>query len=763
VLDLANLSVNLKNVRDKFIVSSILFMIFASIFSLPSTAFSQHYTSNRFSRPDILPSATIKQIRDVMGHTRILENEYLEIWQRDSDLSIRIVDKKTGYVWGTVDTSKANEFNQTWSGIASSIVAIEVFDKGGILKAVGSGATDVLKEYKKNGNSITYKVSFQSVGITLTFKMSLAGNHLTFELLPDSIVEGSEYSLATVMFMPFLGAVREKEVDGYVFIPDGNGALMRFSNAAHYLAPYERKVYGKDGGIDDMFEVNDLKAKRPNDFAVEPPQILIPALGIVHAENANGFLITAKSGAEFSSVVTYPSGIISKYTWGTIKFIYRQKYTQRTSRSGAGIQVPQKDKNVFNAKAEYTFFNGNDASYIGFANYLKGNYTTGKNEITVVGDKDVPVMLYFILSDIEKGILSYNVKNVTTVDAIIDYVKQLKSAGVNNIILFIDGWQKGGKSGYKVSEYGFEDKVFNAEQRKKLFEFSRAENIKLYFVDAFKKVTERQLNLRAYEVGINLSQAPILEEKDDKTILFNKTYYFNAYLAIEKLTQKIPFYKNNSIENVALADFASTLYSDNRYDNSYPRDYIKNQSMKALQKLQTSLNFVAMKAPHDYAWQYADAIYDVPVNNGQYLFLTDTVPFLQIILKGSVPYFAPPMNLSFYSREDVLKCIEYGAYPSFTLTELNNFELKDTGISDIYSSQFYDWKQEIIDIYKEINSALSRFLGQKIVDRRTLQEGFVVVKYENGDYLCVNYTESEKEFENNKIAPLSWKIVEVRK
>jgi len=118
VLDLANLSVNLKNVRDKFIVSSILFMIFASIFSLPSTAFSQHYTSNRFSRPDILPSATIKQIRDVMGHTRILENEYLEIWQRDSDLSIRIVDKKTGYVWGTVDTSKASEFNQTWSGIA---------------------------------------------------------------------------------------------------------------------------------------------------------------------------------------------------------------------------------------------------------------------------------------------------------------------------------------------------------------------------------------------------------------------------------------------------------------------------------------------------------------------------------------------------------------------------------------------------------------------------------------------------------------------
>jgi len=71
--------------------------------------------------------------------------------------------------------------------------------------------------------------------------------------------------------------------------------------------------------------------------------------------------------------------------------------------------------------------------------------------------------------------------------------------------------------------------------------------------------------------------------------------------------------------------------------------------------------------------------------------------------------------------------------------------------------------KEIIDIYKEINSALSRFLGQKIVDRRTLQEGFVVVKYENGDYLCVNYTESEKEFENNKIAPLSWKIVEVRK
>ncbi|HPT59293.1 MAG TPA: hypothetical protein PLD16_05620, partial [Fervidobacterium sp.] len=198
---------NLKNTHLKSVTLFILLTIIASLILLPVVTFSQHYTSNRFSRPDISPSSTIKQIRDVVGHAKILENEYLEIWQRDSDLSIRIIDKKTGYVWGTVDTSKASEFNQTWSGIARSIVAIEVFDKGGILKAAGSGASDALKEYKITGNSVTYKVNFQSVGITITFKMTLSGNHVTFEMLSNSIIEGSEYSLATVMFMPFLGAV----------------------------------------------------------------------------------------------------------------------------------------------------------------------------------------------------------------------------------------------------------------------------------------------------------------------------------------------------------------------------------------------------------------------------------------------------------------------------------------------------------------------------------------------------------------------------
>ena len=58
--------------------------------------------------------------------------------------------------------------------------------------------------------------------------------------------------------------------------------------------------------------------------------------------------------------------------------------------------------------------------------------------------------------------------------------------------------------------------------------------------------------------------------------------------------------------------------------------------------------------------------------------------------------------------------IEYGAYPSFMLTNADNYALHDTPLEDYFSLEYTSWKSVAADIYSKINSALKHTEGQSI-------------------------------------------------
>ena len=70
----------------------------------------------------------------------------------------------------------------------------------------------------------------------------------------------------------------------------------------------------------------------------------------------------------------------------------------------------------------------------------------------------------------------------------------------------------------------------------------------------------------------------------------------------------------------------------------------------------------------------------------QYLIQTDTVPFLQIVLSGSMEVYATYANFSFYTETDILRMIDYNVYPSFILTHDPSYELISTNSSNFYST-----------------------------------------------------------------------------
>ena len=144
--------------------------------------------------------------------------------------------------------------------------------------------------------------------------------------------------------------------------------------------------------------------------------------------------------------------------------------------------------------------------------------------------------------------------------------------------------------------------------------------------------------------------------------------------------------------------------------------------------------------------------------NSQYLAETDSVPFLQILLKGHINYYAPYANQGFYKTACILKTVEYGAYPSFLVMAAENDKLDKTPLMDYFSLNFDDWKGTIGTVYAKVNAALKNVEGAHITDHKALAPGVVRVAYDNGVRIYVNYNAEGSSIEGVQVPGLDFVV-----
>jgi hypothetical protein len=712
-----------------------------SMTELPARAAMLNSGSNRYSKPESYTKVNNRLGLD--GYIKIMEDSKLEIWHKKKNASLRIVDKATGYIWGGLAEDKPDDMNTTWSGMGNSLAAIDYFDSKGLEKRLSIADVTVDKKYSVEENKLKYSVTYSEQGIEFDFEMELKNGKLTFRMIDNSIKERKSFSLGAVYFVPFLGSTRADEIDGYMFVPDGPGALIRYSKPSEYLVNFDKRVYGKDYGIDKLFEVNDLKSSRPNDFTTEEPTVLMPVFGVVHGVKQNAIFARIEKGAEYASIMATPSGMLTNYNWVTGKFVYRQKYLRPTSRSGAGVQVVQKDRNIYDAEITYDFINGNNADYVGMAKLyrdtLKNEGVLPENEKI---DGSIPVQLDIIAADIEKGFLFNKLFKITPPEQIKSIGDRLSALGINNTTMVLQGWQKGGIGGSKPSSFRYESKLGGKRAFADLSKYVNSKGGKFYYYENPVTVNKTQFDTRK-EGGNSLSQALIDIQRDNNDIWFKDTYFIESNLAADYVARKAEQYAKNDMKAMAINEFGSKLYAENQQDHVTTRLDARKKFQQAAEKASTTIESLALYNPNQFLWKYAKDIFNTPMVNSQYLFESDTVPFLQIVLKGSIDYYGPYSNLSFYSKMDLLKLVEFGAYPSYLLTGKNNSELEYTTSSELYSTYYEDWQNNISDAYSYINKGLSKVEGKMITDRTVLSPGVVKVDYESGISIIVNYTGNE--------------------
>ena len=137
---------------------------------------------------------------------------------------------------------------------------------------------------------------------------------------------------------------------------------------------------------------------------------------------------------------------------------------------------------------------------------------------------------------------------------------------------------------------------------------------------------------------------------------------------------------------------------------------------------------------------------------------TREVPFYQIVTHGSVRYTGEALNLSSDARRLRLKWIEYGYTPYFELTYESAEKLVNTSYNELFTSRYWDWKDEVIATCQELKKVWDAIGGAKMVSHEEFGEGLICTGYDNGVKVYVNYNDEAVSVAGRKLDAMSWEV-----
>jgi hypothetical protein len=200
------------------------------------------------------------------------------------------------------------------------------------------------------------------------------------------------------------------------------------------------------------------------------------------------------------------------------------------------------------------------------------------------------------------------------------------------------------------------------------------------------------------------------------------------------------------VKGISYENIGSVLNSDSSKKSGSRTDAM-NDYMTMLDAA-TQKYSVEVEGGNLYVYKYADAIRGLENSDSGFRNTSYSVPFVQMILHGFVPYSSSPLNLAYEYDYAFLRAIENGEQLSFTVAYRNLDKLTKSVHTEYNSVEFNYWKNIIKNDVAKADRILKGTYDQKITEHKYLTEDVVCVTYENGVKVVVNYSYNDYVFDN---------------
>ena len=576
----------------------------------------------------------------------------------------------------------------------------------------GGGNASQIK-YTANGNDLAIYYNYKADGIAFTIHVSLEEDYIYVYMDASEVVEEKTdpfdgKMMSRVTFTPYFGAVpayddNGKQTEGYMIVPDGSGAVIKYNNGRGSYAEYTQIVYGRD------YTAIPLSAPR----VVE--QAFIPVLASVQGDD--GFVAIATEG----DANVYAKAKVSMQdaqVYNSVNFEFVTKSTDEFFLSGdqsnrmkvfekGGIKTPR-----FGVRY-YPIHKDGGINYADCAEVYR-NYLVNEKGVTArTQPNDSSLYVDFFGGVLKRtsilGLPFMLKTEITGFEQAGDIVKKLKELGVEKTVVNYNDWTNdsikgkvstdadasgtlGGNSDLKDFLKTDGISVFptmnNVEMKSSSWGYFSFTNTAIRVSNEYSRQVEYSLNYGVQMKGVS----PALIAPDTYVKIFD---------------EMVESYKDEKIGAIGFGDYSTKLVSDFSKRHTSVRNDTMQKIVDGYKKATEQVGPVLCEGANAYILPYASQITDVPVYSSGFNVTDYDIPFYQMVIHGLIPYASKPVNASSNTSQTFLRAIASGSNIHYDMIHEDSAELSDTDYDELYYANYQGWLDLAANQYKACKELLA--------------------------------------------------------
>ncbi len=596
-----------------------------------------------------------------------------------------------------------------------------------------------------NGICVTY--DFPALELSFDVEYTLNNGFFDATLKLDSIKEKEDgFCLISVNVLPSFGA-GNWEAEGYLFVPDGSGALVTFNNGILTHTSYKSMVYGEE-----TTTVQEMKKTLTE-------TIRVPVFGTVTENNALMGVITKGDAVSY---ITALNGH-EKCGYNAVSSIFQYRFLQKqrnmfNKKDVNMLAEPDLGIDAYNIR--YYLLDGDKADYVGMAAAYRDYLVKEKGFAKKTIDPQFHVRMLGFYEEAASflGVIPYTKKvQLTSYEEAAQIAKDLTDAGIASLSMQYLGWTNNGVTNKKLPQSAAPSGVLGGKKAfASLTDYCKQQQVSLY----------PEVDLLTFQKNGN----GIRKNKDAARTVFGKVVLRQDYILsnyVPKLGTDITAILSPTKLDKVATNYLNSLKKQgitsvnlgNLGDYCYANYYLKDQQSRSLfpQVAETVLKkytdagiTVAVSGGNAFTLPYVSLVTDVPVCSSGYDMFDKDVPFYQAVLHGYVPYTTKPIAQTADPMVTYLAAVEYGSELMYYGMHEDASELFDGEYTRFYGSTWTLWKDKAVAQNKAYQPLQQKVAGLEIVEHGELAENVYYTTYADGTVVAVNYNKTDVTLENGK-------------
>ncbi|MHC1785746.1 MAG: DUF5696 domain-containing protein [Christensenellales bacterium] len=689
------------------------------------------------------------------GFELAAQNELLSLYVDRASGRIILEDRQGGFLWRSNPEGNDKKAKGIHRQTLLSQLMVSYTNERGTDLSLSSNADAVTAgglsmAFQPEGLGVTY--DFQKARIRITVRYTLADDHLIVRVPVEEIVsypdEAGNASLNTVTaidLLPLMGAGGAGE-EGWLLIPDGSGALIRFNNGVTSMPEYSAPVYGPDNGVEGQIALSDTLARQAR---TRQQTARLPVFGVYH-EGGHGLLGVVTDNDAKAAILARVSNLTSyNYAWSRFRLRSSGSMMMNSKEFGSSVIGVSEREGLTRGTYEVRYYplRGDQSGYAGMAARYRAYLQAEGGLRQRVREGEYPLYLeLFGLMKKPAQFLGIPYTKTVTLTSLGDVRRVVEALQVPGSVVRYANWIPNTAYEKMPASAALSGKLGSLQEMEKLAADLEAAGGGLYpavdLVNVYQNGNGFWAIRDAVLAPVNAPQMQFQTSFSSRAVnTAIPPWYLLSPARYERFFERFfRSFQGTAIDNLALDAIGDICTSDNRSGGT-GRGEVPVIVRGVLRQADKRLMLAGGNA---YAAALATHLLSAPGGSSGYSLQDETIPFYQMVFHGQIAYGIGDVNHSSDPKAFLLRCLEYGASPQYAFVGRNAQELADSRLVWLYSPDWQAWTEEARASYGTLQAILGPLATLPITGHQNLTDHCALTVYGGKTEVYVNYGEADQ-------------------